>query len=152
VFIRYTTQSANKESQMTQKYSGRCLCGEINYSTDAEPLFTGNCHCKACQRSSGSAFIPAMFFPEKNVSICGEAKFFASASDLGGEHRRGFCQNCGSQLFAKFSAMPGMIGIKAGTLDNAANYVPTMDFYVASAAPWDHMNPLLPKKPGAAQG
>src|ERR1700704_5213854 len=89
---------------MTSKYSGRCLCGEINYSTDAEPLFTGNCHCKDCQRSSGSAFIPAMLFPEKNVSINGEVKYFESTSDSGSVHRRGFCQNCGSQLFAKFSA------------------------------------------------
>ena len=137
---------------MTAKYSGRCLCGEINYSTDAEPLFTGNCHCKDCQRSSGSAFIPAMLFPEKSVSISGEAKYFESASDSGSVHRRGFCQNCGSQLFAKFSAMPGMLGIKAGTLDNPSNYVPKLDFYVASAVPWDNMCPQLPKKQGAAQG
>ena len=137
---------------MTSKYSGRCLCGEINYSTDAEPLFTGNCHCKDCQRSSGSAFIPAMLFPETSVSINGEAKYFESASDSGSVHRRGFCQHCGSQLFAKFSAMPGMLGIKAGTLDSPSNYVPQLDFYVASAVPWNHMCPQLPKKPGAAQG
>lgn len=140
------------EIRMTSKYSGRCLCGEIYYSTDTEPLFTRNCYCKDCQRSSGSAFIPAMIFPEKSVSICGEAKYFESASDSGSIHRRGFCQNCGSQLFAKFSAMPGVLGIKAGTLDNPSNYIPTLDFYVASAAPWDHMSPLLPKKQGAAQG
>jgi hypothetical protein len=137
---------------MTSIYSGRCLCGEVSYSIDSEPLFTGNCHCRDCQRSSGSAFIPAMIFPEKSVSICGEAKYFESASDGGNVHRRGFCQHCGSQLFATFSAMPGLIGIKAGTLDNPASYVPQLDFYVASAAPWDHMSPQLPKKQGAAQG
>jgi hypothetical protein len=93
-----------------------------------------------------------MLFPEKSVSISGEAKYFGSASDSGSVHRRGFCQNCGSQLFAKFSAMPGMLGIKAGTLDNPSNYVPKLDFYVASAVPWDNMCPQLPKKQGAAQG
>ncbi len=137
---------------MPSTYSGQCLCGKINYSTDAEPLFAGNCHCKDCQRSSGSAFIPAMLFPENRVSICGEAKYFESASDSGSFHRRGFCPNCGSQLFAKFSALPGLLGIKAGTLDHPSNYVPTLDFYVASAAPWDHMSPRLPKKQGAAKG
>lgn len=137
---------------MTSKYSGQCLCGDINYTTAAEPLFTGNCHCKDCQRSSGSAFIPAMLFPENNVSICGEAKYFESISDNENIHRRGFCPKCGSQLFSKFSSMPGMIGIKAGTLDNPSNYVPTLDFYVANAAPWDHMSPQLPKKKGAVQG
>lgn len=127
------------------------MCGEISYSVDVEPLFTGNCHCKDCQRSSGSAFIPAILFLEQNVSVLGEAKYFESVSDSGSIHKRGFCSNCGSQLFAKFSNMPGMLGIKAGSLDHPSNYVPKLDFHVASAAPWDFMNPELPKKTGPAQ-
>ncbi len=136
---------------MESKYSGQCLCGEISYSVDAEPLFAGNCHCRDCQKSSGSAFIPAMLFLEKSVSILGKAKYFESTSDSKNIHKRGFCSNCGSQLFAKFSTMPDMIGIKAGTLDHPSNYLPKLDFYVASAAPWDFMNPELPKKAGPAQ-
>ncbi|MCK9189123.1 GFA family protein [Acidithiobacillus sp.] len=136
---------------MNAKYSGQCLCGEINYSVDVEPVFTGNCHCKDCQRSSGSAFIPAMIFPEKDVVVSGEVKYFESPADSGNAHQRGFCLNCGSQLFARFSNMPGMMGIKAGTLNDSSNYIPKLDFYVASAAPWDFMNPELPKKQGAAQ-
>ena len=136
---------------MNVKYSGQCLCGEISYSVDIEPMFTGNCHCKDCQRSSGSAFIPAMIFPEKNVAVSGEVKYFESQADSGHMHKRGFCPNCGSQLFARFSSMPGMLGIKAGTLNDPSNYVPKLDFHVGSAAPWDFMNPELPKKHGAAQ-
>ena len=139
------------ECNLEAKYSGRCLCGEIIYSVDSEPLFSGNCHCKDCQRSSGSAYVPALVFLEKDVSIGGQAKYFESASDSGSIHTRGFCSNCGSQLFAKFSAMPGLLGIKAGTLDHSSHYVPKLDFYVASATPWDFMNPELPKKSGPAQ-
>ena len=136
---------------MNAKYSGQCLCGEISYSVDIEPVFTGNCHCKDCQRSSGSAFIPAMIFPKKDVVVFGEVKYFESQAGSGNMHKRGFCPNCGSQLFARFSNMPGMLGIKAGTLNNTSNYVPKLDFHVGSAAPWDFMNPELPKKQGAAQ-
>ena len=136
---------------MNLKYTGQCLCGEIQYSTDAEPLFSGNCHCKDCQRASGSGYVAAMLFTEKNVQVTGEAKYFASTSDSGNLHHRGFCPNCGSQLFAKFSNHPGLLGIKAGTLNHASQYVPKLDFYVASTAPWDFMNPQLGKKPGAAQ-
>jgi len=136
---------------MNANYSGQCLCGEIRYSVDIEPVFTGNCHCKDCQRSSGSAFIPAMIFPEKDVVVSGDVKYFESQADSGYLHKRGFCSNCGSQLFARFSNMPGMLGIKAGTLNDSSNYVPKLDFYVGSAAPWDFMNPELPKKQGAAQ-
>lgn len=136
---------------MNAKYFGQCLCGEICYSVEIEPMFTGNCHCKDCQRSSDSAFIPAMIFPEKDVVVSGEVKYFESQTDSGNIHKRGFCPNCGSQLFARFSNMPGMLGIKAGTLNDSSNYVPKLDFYVGSAAPWDFMSPELPKKQGAAQ-
>jgi len=93
-----------------------------------------------------------MLFPETNVVVSGEAKYFESTADSGNRHRRGFCPNCGSQLFAKFSSLPGVLGIKAGTLNDASHYVPKLDFHVASAATWDFMNPQLPKKQGAAQG
>jgi hypothetical protein len=52
-------------------------------------------------------------------------------------------------MFAKFATMPGMLGIAAGTLNDSSRYAPKMDFFVASAADWDHMNPQLPKKQGA---
>ncbi|WP_248885340.1 GFA family protein [Acidithiobacillus acidisediminis] len=101
---------------MNAKYSGKCLCGKVSYSVNAEPMFSGNCHCKDCQRSSGSAFIPAMIFREKDVDIIGEVKYFESQADSGDTHSRGFCPNCGSQLFARFSGMAGALGVKAGTL------------------------------------
>ncbi|WP_348550735.1 GFA family protein [Acidithiobacillus sp.] len=137
---------------MNAKYSGKCLCGKVSYSVNAEPMFSGNCHCKDCQRSSGSAFIPAMIFREKDVDIIGEVKYFESQADSGDTHSRGFCPNCGSQLFARFSGMAGALGVKAGTLDDSSNYAPNLDFYVGSAAPWDFMDPQLPKKQGAARG
>lgn len=136
---------------MSAKYTGQCLCGEIRYAVDAEPLFAGNCHCKDCQRSSGSAYTPAMIFAEPAVTISGAARYFASASDSGNTHSRGFCPHCGAQLFARFSNMPGLLGIKAGTLDDTAHYAPMLDFHVASAAAWDVMNPDLPKKQGGVK-
>ena len=135
---------------MLSNYSGQCLCGEITYSVDSEPVFMGNCHCKDCQRSSGSAYIPAMIFSEQSVSISGEVTYFHLEADSGNTHSRGFCSNCGSQIFGKLSNMPGMIGIKAGTLNETSNYVPKLDIHVKSAANWDVMNPDIPKKQGAA--
>jgi hypothetical protein len=136
---------------MTQKYSGQCLCGEVTYSSNIEPVFAGNCHCKDCQRSSGGAYVPAMVFPEKDVIISGEVKYFESKADSGDTHQRGFCPNCGSQLFGRFSNMPGMVGIKAGTLNDTSNYVPMLDFYVKSTPHWNFMSPEIPKKQEAAQ-
>lgn len=132
-----------------RKYSGHCLCGALAYTTDAEPVFTGNCHCRDCQRVSGGPYVAAMIFPAARVTVTGDARYFDSTADSGATHSRGFCPTCGSRLFARFSNMPGMIGIAAGSLDDASLFAPKLDFFVASAAPWDHMDPQLPKKPGA---
>ena len=38
------------------KIEGGCLCGKVRYSADAEPAFVGVCHCKNCQKGTGTAF------------------------------------------------------------------------------------------------
>jgi len=130
---------------MTAKYTGGCLCGAVRFATDAEPVFTGNCHCKDCQRSTGGPFTPAMFFPEAAVTVTGTTNSFRSLADSGKYIERCFCPTCGSQLFGRLEMLPGMLGLKAGTLDDASLYKPAVDIYVASAPHWDFMNPGLPK-------
>ena len=137
------------QSTTNPTLSGGCLCGAIRFETSAEPIFSGNCHCRDCQRSSGSAFTPAIFVPENTVSVQGTVKFFESKADSGNSISRGFCPNCGSQLFTRLEMLPGILGLRAGTLDAPENYTPTMDIYTASAPPWDHMCPSLPKFPEA---
>jgi hypothetical protein len=137
---------------MSSKYSGHCLCGHISYETNADPIFSGNCHCKDCQRVSGGPYIPALIFPEQSVAVLGEVKYFDSKAESGNTHSRGFCQNCGSRMFAKFGNMPGMLGVAAGTLNDSSVYLPKLDFFVGSAAVWDHMDPSLPKKQKAPRG
>lgn len=130
---------------MNTVLAGGCLCGEVRFETSAEPVFSGNCHCRDCQRSSGSAFTPAIFVPANSVQIQGTVKYFASRADSGNAIERGFCPNCGSQLFSKLQLMPDVLGLRAGTLDEPGHFHPTMDIYTSSAAHWDHMNPALPK-------
>lgn len=134
---------------MNAKYTGGCLCGAIRYSSDVDPVFTGNCHCKDCQRATGSAFTPAMFFSEPAVHITGSPAWYRSTADSGNTIDRGFCPTCGSQLFSKLQAMPGFFGLKAGTLDDSSLFKPAMDIYVRSAAHWDPMDAALPKHDAA---
>jgi len=129
-------------------FEGRCLCGAVSYSSTVAPVFAGNCHCKDCQRASGGPYTPALMFPAAAVQIRGTPRYFASRGDSGRTIERGFCPDCGSQLFSRLEGLPGMLGVRAGTLDDAAQFKPQLDFYVASAQPWDHMDPELPKKPG----
>ena len=127
------------------------MCGAVRYECSAEPIAMGNCHCRDCQRATGSAFAAAVLVPVSAVKITGEVKYYEVIGDSGGIVRRGFCPNCGARLFGQSAASPGGISIMAGTLDDSSWFTPHADIYTASAQPWDYMNPDLPKFPGLPQ-
>ena len=132
---------------MNKTITGACLCGQVKYTFSAKPIFSGNCHCRDCQRSSGSGYTPALFVPEHAAEIIGKVKYYESKADSGRSISRGFCPNCGSQLLSKLELMPNLIGFRAGTLDNPEDYEPNMDIFTDSAAHWDVMNDRIPKFP-----
>jgi hypothetical protein len=134
---------------MGKLLTGGCLCGAVRFEAEGMPVFSGNCHCRDCQRSSGSAYTPAIFMPAEVVSIQGQVQYYESKGDSGNRISRGFCPTCGSQLFAKLEKLPHLLGLKAGTLDDHASYQPNLDIYTDSAVHWNHMNPSLPKFPKA---
>jgi hypothetical protein len=103
---------------MTQKLSGGCACGAIHYDCTADPVIMFNCHCRDCQRASGSA---------------------------GKAIERGFCPTCGSHVTDKLERLPNILALQAGSLDDPSMYRPMMDVFTSSAQPWDHMDPELQK-------
>jgi hypothetical protein len=132
---------------MTSVLKGGCLCGSVHYESSVKPIFSGNCHCRDCQHSSGSAFSATIFVQKDLIAITGDVKYYEVKGLSGHEVSRGFCPACGSQLFGKPAVMPGVIGIRAGTLDDPSLYHPDMDIFVESVQDWDFMNPALPKFP-----
>lgn len=125
--------------------TGGCQCGAVRYECSSQPLFAGNCHCRECQKASGGAYVPAFAVPVSAVTITGAVKYYESPADSGNTFSRGFCPTCGGRLFGKTSGYPQFILITAGSLDDPSRFTPAMDFFTASAQPWDHMDPALPK-------
>ncbi len=136
---------------MATPFSGGCMCGAIRYECSADPFLALNCHCRDCQRSTGGAFASLLAVPKDALKITGDPKYYEVKADSGNTISRGFCPECGSPLFSKLSARPDIMGIKAASLDDPSWYKPAMDVYTASAQPWDHMNPDLPKSPQMPQ-
>jgi hypothetical protein len=132
---------------MAKLAKGGCMCGAVRYECTAEPVLMGNCHCRDCQRASGGAYTSVLGLPQNAVKITGEVKYYDSKGDSGNVAKRGFCPQCGSRLFGRPAVAPDLIMIMAGSLDDPGVYKPAMDIYTASAQPWDHMNPALPKFP-----
>lgn len=130
---------------MASSFTGGCICGAVRYECSAEPIMTGNCHCRDCQKASGGAFVSALAVRKNALKITGVVKYYDVKGDSGQTMSRGFCPNCGARLFGKPQAMPDVSVITAGSLDDPSWFRPGMDLYTSSAQPWAYMNPDLPK-------
>ncbi len=65
------------------EFTGSCLCGTVRYTADGEPAFVGICHCRKCQRATGSAFASVVGMPEAAVTITSTAATFRDSGDSG---------------------------------------------------------------------
>jgi len=132
---------------MATLVKGGCACGAVRYESSAEPLFTGTCHCRDCQRASGGGATSVVAVPKSALNITGDVKYHDVKADSGNKMSRGFCPNCGSPLFARAAVMPDAMMIAAGSLDDSSWFKPAMELYTSSAQPWDRLSPDLPKFP-----
>ncbi|MEN9682600.1 MAG: hypothetical protein RLZZ427_351 [Pseudomonadota bacterium] len=121
---------------MTSPQTGGCLCGAVRYSVAAEPLMQVICHCKNCQRQSGSAWSMIAGVPETAVTITGALTTYEDHGDSGGGVLRQFCGTCGSPLFSRVASAPGMLFIKAGTLDDTSAFAPAVQIWTKSRQHW----------------
>lgn len=137
------------------KLDGRCLCGAITYSVDAEPLFTAVCHCKDCQRQSAAAFSIVVGVPRAAFRLEGDTikAFPTRGEDHGGENLRHFCGECGSPIYTANEHWPDVYIVKAGTLDDTSWLQPQIEIWRDSAQPWVELageHPRLPRDPAPA--
>jgi hypothetical protein len=130
---------------MDHPFFGGCACGAVRYECRSEPLMAFNCHCRDCQRASGSAYASAILVPVDAFSFSrGAPKYHVGTAESGGSVGRGFCAECGSPVAATQAGNPIVI-IYASSLDDPSWHRPTLDIFTSSAQPWDHLNPELPK-------
>ena len=120
---------------MTERVGG-CLCGAVRYRLKCEPMATAVCHCTHCQKQSGGVFSTNLVIPEAQYEQTGETKVYADSGDSGQAVLRHFCGACGSPILSKAGIMPGMVLVKAGTLDDMSGLTPAVEVYTDHAAAW----------------
>ena len=126
---------------MDQQQTGRCQCGEITYSLKKDRVISGHhCHCKDCQRTTGSGKATILFIAKKYVDLNGELKYFESKGSSGSHVRRGFCPNCGSGVLSYSKELPRILFVKAGTLDDSTWVKIDSNFFTKSANAWDSVD------------
>ncbi len=67
--------------------TAECHCGQMKIVAEGEPERVYLCHCKACQRRTGTAFHWGVAFPKSAVRIEGAAKIYQRGADSGSQIR-----------------------------------------------------------------
>jgi hypothetical protein len=138
---------------MTKTYSGGCACGAVRYQTDAAPIFENHCQCIDCRRRSGTGHGSYLTFSRRaEMNIQGEAREWRVAGDSGNEKIHGFCPVCGTPVYLSFAAMPELISVHAGSLDEPEMFQPQVVTYAVRGLGWDQMDRTLPSYDKMAQG
>ena len=102
------------------RHEGGCLCGAVRFATLAEPSRVTICHCRFCQKATGSAYmVEPIFEADAFTLLSGVPKVFNQVSAGSGKvvHVH-FCRECGTKLWLSFERFPEAVGVYAGTFDD----------------------------------
>ncbi|MFC3097578.1 GFA family protein [Alteraurantiacibacter palmitatis] len=125
-----------------------CQCGALSaHIDDAANPMTVLCHCRDCQRRSGSPFGVIAYFPDEAVSLHGKAQEYTRPTDAGNTFTSGFCATCGSTLYARASKYPGITGITVGTLADPGFPMPNRSVFEISRHAWVILPEAMPRHP-----
>ena len=134
---------------MAAVHAGGCLCGGIRYEVDGPLAPVQLCHCGQCRKAQGGPFganIPVASAAFRLVH--GEASLREFRASPG--KRRVFCATCGSPLFSQRDAAPGVLRLRAGTLDgDGAGLEIGFHIQTASKAAWWTIDDDRPQHPHA---
>jgi hypothetical protein len=128
-------------SQLT----GGCLCGAVRYTTASEPLMSVVCHCRDCQKFTGSAFGALTVVPKDTVTFTGTMKTFTAPGGSGKPVVRHFCPECGSSIAEEVANAPGAIIFNIGTLDDPKSFMPKREIFLDDALPWLETKGEMPR-------
>ncbi|MEP7239980.1 MAG: GFA family protein [Devosia sp.] len=129
---------------MSGIYSGGCACGAVRYQTRSAPVFENHCQCRDCQKRSGTGHSSYLTFPDRaRVHVTGVASQWGVIADSGNEKFHAFCPICGAPVYLTFAAMPDLISIHAGSLDDPAAFNPQALTYSVRGQAWDAIDPAV---------
>lgn len=124
--------------------SGHCLCGQVRVTLKAPPQRMAQCHCRDCQRLTGTGHSANALFKTEDVTVDGETCSFTVTADSGNVLTRHFCATCGSRAYGVNSGRPGMLNVPPGLFDDNAWFNPQILLYAHRRPGWDHEHTEIP--------
>ena len=117
----------------TETFEGGCTCRQVRYRLTSRPLFVHCCHCRWCQRDSGTAFaMNAMIEAERVESLGGDVEVIDTPTLSGKGQKISRCPKCRIAVWSNYSgAGPTVHFVRVGTLDEPDRLPPGTEYVVA---------------------
>ena len=122
---------------MNHALEGGCACGAVRYRLASEPMFVHCCHCRDCQRQTGSAFVlNALIETDRVTLLSGAPEPVQVPTDSGLPHDIHRCPKCRTAVWSDYGRRGVMLFVRVGTLDDASALPPDVHIYTRSKLPW----------------
>jgi hypothetical protein len=130
---------------MSDGLEGGCACGAVRYRLTSAPMFVHCCHCRDCQRQTGSAFvINALIETDRIVLLSGDLETVAMPTDSGRPNDIYSCTICRTAVWRDYGRSTAMRFVRVGTLDDASALPPDVHIFTRSKLPWVGLPPEVP--------
>jgi len=132
-------------TEKTGKFSGTCGCGLVTYQMASAPMFVHCCHCKECQKQTGSAYVLNAIIEADRVRSQGETTEHRLSTPSGKGQVITRCASCGTAVFSSYLVRLGKLTyVRVGTLNNPADCPPDVQIFTSSKQPWVPLSEDIP--------
>jgi hypothetical protein len=108
---------------MAEEMAGGCACGRVRYTALVESGDAYLCHCRMCQRATGSVSIAFTQVKKADVAWAGEPAWYASSPIAS----RPYCRDCGASLGFAYPDSQNM-DLTVASFDDPARFAPKHHF------------------------
>lgn len=120
-------------------FEGKCSCNKLRYRMNAKPLIVHACHCRQCQRVTGTAFVMNAVVEKTRLEILsgGVANYHFPDTC----HTVFFCPECVTYVWSEYKngAFNDCRFVRVGTLNEPDRLPPDVHIFTESAQPWVHI-------------
>jgi len=126
------------DTESATTYEGACTCGHVGFRMTSDPLFVHCCHCRWCQRESGTAFaLNALIEADRVELLSGEVEIVDTPSESGKGQRISRCPNCRVAVWSNYGGGGDTVRfVRVGTLLDPDLLPPDIHIFTSSKQPW----------------
>ena len=109
---------------MADTMTGGCACGKVRFEADVEDDEAYLCHCRMCQRATGSVSIAFKNMEQAKMRWLGGPDWYESSAIA----RRPFCRECGTSLGFQFKDGSDKLDLTVAAFDDPSRFKPKHHF------------------------